>query len=588
MAAATGTSPAVMDPQAECWLAQIPLEILIRITYFVSTPDLGSMRLSCKALEQRLFNFFSHEFFRKKQFMASTDSLQALIDISNHPTLSPFLKHVIIATDRPSRPAWSQDRNDPPRALFEVATADHTHLLASGGLRDMLAEAFACLSNLETVDIRDFNAESRTRDGQRAQWRSYGVVTLGNSTRSMPDLGPRIDHDPYLDELFMAVTAALAAAQARPKSLEVLVRNKKASIFGLHDTAFYIPRRLEPAMAPLLNGLRSLHLTLALSHPAKMRPFMFQKFLTLTPNLTWLRLNFVRTDPASIHDVLSWLAFKDGAAPLASIDSPPITLCHLERIDLGDAVLTGKALLSLVSKFASSLTSLYLHRVCLTGSDDGGGTAGATKVNAWVPCLSAMARIPGLGLRAVNFNQLQHSTGGWQRYFVSFKVAEGAPLAASWTCSTRVLTLDKALAQASAAMVAIWPPEPDPNAMDGTFERRDACCLMVSVANGVLQRTTRMRTRKRKRRTRTRTRKRTRMNENWGELERTNLAARCFRLVAVLGVGTLYRRMASFDTQFTIPRRYHVFTSLCSTTPTGQGICQRSRRPRRNRASPTI
>ncbi len=61
------------------------------ITYYLSTPELGNVRLTCKALERSLFNFFSHEFFRKKQFMMFEDSLSALIEISKHPALAPFL-----------------------------------------------------------------------------------------------------------------------------------------------------------------------------------------------------------------------------------------------------------------------------------------------------------------------------------------------------------------------------------------------------------------------------------------------------------------------------------------------------------------
>ena len=72
-------------------LTQVPVELLLRITYYLSTPELGNVRLTCKALERSLFNFFSHEFFRKKQFMMFEDSLSALIEISKHPALAPFL-----------------------------------------------------------------------------------------------------------------------------------------------------------------------------------------------------------------------------------------------------------------------------------------------------------------------------------------------------------------------------------------------------------------------------------------------------------------------------------------------------------------
>jgi hypothetical protein len=459
------TIVAAVDPQLGSGLVQIPLEILIRITYFITTKDLGSVRLTCKALEQNLFNFFSHEFFRKKQFMVSTDSLQALIDISQHPSLSPFLKHVIITTDRPSQAHWVADRNNEARARLELANADHMHLMATGGLRDMLAEAFANLNNLETVDIRDFNAHSRNRDGRGTQWRSWGATTLAAATNAPIIAMPRMDHDPYSSQLFSAVTAALATAQARPKSLEVLIRSSSWMTFGLHDTAFYFPPRIEASMASLLANLKSLHLTLAFTHNSRMRPFMFQKFLSLTKNLTWLRLNFDKTGVADQEELFSWLALKDTQSPNAPFDMAPIRLPHLERLDFGSVEIKAATLLGLVAKFASTLTSVYLRRVCLFDPENRDRT---TKINPWERCLSTLCRLSGLNLRVLDFSQITHSYDGFQGN-VTFKAADAASGVPSrdWRCSTNLITLDKAIAQAVAAMVSDMPREPDPEAMDG-------------------------------------------------------------------------------------------------------------------------
>ncbi|KAH6850527.1 hypothetical protein B0I37DRAFT_116183 [Chaetomium sp. MPI-CAGE-AT-0009] len=457
----TRTTVATMDPQHGSGLAQLPLEVLTRITHFISTTDLANVRLSCKALEQGLFHFFSHEFFRKKQFMVLTDSLQALIDISKHPNLSPFLKHVIIATERPSPHYYVQDRNSKASARLGIAHADHMQLLATGGLRDMLAEAFANLTNLETVDIRDFNSPSRSRDGRGTVWRSWGANTLEASTNTTVVNATRNSEDPYLSQIFSAVTAALAAAQARPKSLEVLVRGSFGG-FALHDNAFYIPPRIEAAVSPLLANLRSLHLTLSMTQASRMRPFMFQKFLSLTINLAWLRVNFKNTGVEDQEEVLSWLALKDTQKPNAPFDMAPIQLPHLERLDLGDSELKAESLLNLVVKFAPTLTSLYLRRVCLF---DDSNTRTTNKVNPWDRCLSVLSKIRGLNLRVLGLSQIAHRSGGF-RGSVPFKPTEDSPVIREWTCSTNLVTLDKAIAQAVAAMVPDWPREPDPDQMD--------------------------------------------------------------------------------------------------------------------------
>ncbi|AEO63066.1 uncharacterized protein THITE_2107915 [Thermothielavioides terrestris NRRL 8126] len=457
---------AAMDPQTRSRLVHIPLEVLVRITYFISTTDLGNVRLSCKALERGLFNFFSHEFFRKKQFMASSASLQALIDISNHPTLSPVLKHVIIGADRPGERTSRTDQQN--AALLELANADFANLLATGGLRDMLAEAFANLKNLETVDIRDFNSQSRNRDGLGTPWRSYGSTTLAASTNTVVAIKPRSNPDPYINQLFSAVTAALAVAKARPTSLEVLIRGADwRYAWGLYDSAFYIPPRMEASIVPVLEGLRSLHLSLMLTGTAVTRPFIVQKFLSRASNLTWLRLNFSRTTRSDSQHLLSWLALNEADNPPDSFDARPVPFRHLERLDLGGVETDAATIIKLVAKFAPTLTSLYLRRVCLFDSEN---RHRSTKVNPWASFLTALPRVPGANLRVVDLSCIAHSFDGW-RGNVSFKTTDSAPYSREWRCSTNLVTLDKAVAGAVAIMTADMPPEPSPDPMDGMCRR---------------------------------------------------------------------------------------------------------------------
>jgi hypothetical protein len=80
-------------------LLSLPLELLVYISSFVSTSDLAALRLTCKQTEKSLYEWFSDEFFVKKQFMLTQPSLQVLLDISRHVSLSKKLKHLIIATN---------------------------------------------------------------------------------------------------------------------------------------------------------------------------------------------------------------------------------------------------------------------------------------------------------------------------------------------------------------------------------------------------------------------------------------------------------------------------------------------------------
>lgn len=457
-----------MDPQHGSRLVQIPLEVLVRITYFISTTDLAHVRLSCKALEQALFNFFSHEFFRKKQFMASSESLQALIDISKHPILSSVLKHVIISSDRPGMNIFPPDEYNDARTRLALANADLMSLLATGTLRDMLAEAFANLPKLETVDIRDFNSPSRNRDGLRVPWRSYGATALASATGTPVAGYARSGHDPYITQLFSTVTAALAAAQARPKSFEVLIRGdwRLRTTWGLHDSAFYIPPRMEESVASLLQSLRSLHLSLALTNSGITKPFMYQEFLASASNLTWLRLNFSGTLRQDSQHLLTWLALKETGDPPSHIDSEPIQFRHLERLDLGGIETDAATILKLAAKFAPTLTSLSLRRVRLFDSEN---HLRPTKVNPWVGCLTALAKLPGIKLREVGLSILSHAFDGFQGN-VLFKPEYPIKLPQDWTCSSNLVTLDKAIAEAIAVMVVDMPRDPDPEPMDGMYK----------------------------------------------------------------------------------------------------------------------
>jgi hypothetical protein len=157
-------------------LMSIPLEVLLQITRNLTTPDYCKMRLTCKHIEQTLYNAFSKEFFTKRQFMLTEFSLQALVAISKSK-FSSSLKHVIFGLERPSlnhfRDLGGDNLNDFARnnnLLQEYI--GHNTLIHTGQDVDMLIEAFSNLGNLEIVGMRDFYSRSRYRDSPDIEWKS--------------------------------------------------------------------------------------------------------------------------------------------------------------------------------------------------------------------------------------------------------------------------------------------------------------------------------------------------------------------------------------------------------------------------------
>jgi hypothetical protein len=138
-------------------LLTIPLELLVAVSSFLSTPDLGALRLTCKQTEKSLYEWFSKEFFTKKQFMLTHKSLQALFDISKHASFSQKLSHVIIATNVYAETRHVQFRDKDAAARYCQGYNDQKTLLNTGVDREMLTESFKNLKSLQTVGIRDFN-----------------------------------------------------------------------------------------------------------------------------------------------------------------------------------------------------------------------------------------------------------------------------------------------------------------------------------------------------------------------------------------------------------------------------------------------
>jgi hypothetical protein len=138
-----------------------PVEMVAKIASFLSASDICALRLTCKTMHDLLEDFFLHKFFRSKQFLMHGYSLQALVDMSAHPTISPAMKHVFLGTHR----LYVPNRNVPQTRTFTSAQIHHIHgylaiqtyLQHTAAELAMLIKAFLGLKNLETFSIRDFD-----------------------------------------------------------------------------------------------------------------------------------------------------------------------------------------------------------------------------------------------------------------------------------------------------------------------------------------------------------------------------------------------------------------------------------------------
>ncbi|CAK7203846.1 hypothetical protein SEUCBS139899_006595 [Sporothrix eucalyptigena] len=406
-------------------LARLPIELLLRITRHLNTTDLCAVRLTSRTLEQALFHSFSHEFFRRKQFMLSDFSLGALLGIAQHPALSQSLRHVSIGLDKFS-PGTVHIFRSPEQAIaFHTATAQQQSLVASGRGVRLLSAAFAQLPNLETVDLRDFNSHTRYRDGAHAPWRSYGVRTvlelMGDADRpSMLATGM----DPsFPSTAFAMVVAALAQAGARPRNIEVLLR---ARGHGLMSSAFYLD---DGSAVEVLRGLRRVHLDLqffqnagwqSLDHvdargnrfqPITVAGLPLHAWLAHCPNVEWLRINlqhaearcgsiFLDAIGAPLPEAYPFLA-SETASPQKTLPSAP----RLRRFELGRTACTPAALWNLLQRLPA-LENLSLWHVTLQDP-----TNQDRPSTIWARFLGKLASDPlGAQLKHVSLGNLREDT----------------------------------------------------------------------------------------------------------------------------------------------------------------------------------
>jgi hypothetical protein len=413
------------ESSEEVGLETLPIEMLTKIAAYLSTPELLSLRLTSRTIEVKLFNDFAKYYFAKKQFMLTAESLQCLVDISLHPKLSTVLEHVIISVDSYLLgTAQTPDHfpgNDPDtkRARckkYREGYYNQFMLLTTGRDRQLLTEAFRNLNNLKTVGLRDYNNGRRSRDGPDALWRAYGAgtvmrelgvsllnVPLGISTAVCAGSGTPPD---FAARAFVTLLQALGESGATPENVEIL--SKRTEVM-LPEHAFQIPQYLEPTVATVLSGLKSLLLTADFAANQRLIPYPetsaddpIPKFLCLVPNLIHLRLNCQQRH-AGIAHFLTWLASTDA-------DSPTPLLPRLEQLDFGmfgvpyDKLSNHTSdldpLSGVVERFGRTLKALNFWKITLLDSAaqaDAMRQAKELRPHRWAELLAHLPRLaPGL------------------------------------------------------------------------------------------------------------------------------------------------------------------------------------------------
>ncbi|KAL6701125.1 hypothetical protein J3F84DRAFT_141851 [Trichoderma pleuroticola] len=418
-----------------CRLLQIPAEILDRITWHLTTPELCNLRITCKSVEEALDYSFTAEFFTRRQFMFSEFSLRALVDISKS-RLAGHLRHVHFGLDQLGTNNTPSTRGDQAR-MFAHRVVEQDTLWTLGLVPKYLAEAFGRLPNLESVVVRDFNSNRRSRDGPHAHWLSYGTQTMYKETSVRPSsygiFGQGSMHYGFVNQVFKAIVHALGMANARPTTIEVMERQGHP----LYDSAFHMHPDFEAAIVPVLRGLKRLHLTLEANGSAigyDDRPYQrrsLTKFLRHCDGLEELRINGKHNASTydirnSLRNLCDWLAEaeptpateaqKEAKSPSLdtqtsdlSLLNAPIRFPRLQNISLGMTSFTVDDLVGLIARFADTLQHLELWRIKLVSEDRGVDRSQVMEDRPilFAQMLKKLLNIPNLDLRHIKLGSMQ-------------------------------------------------------------------------------------------------------------------------------------------------------------------------------------
>ncbi|QDS75354.1 hypothetical protein FKW77_002209 [Venturia effusa] len=309
-------------------LEDLPAELLIHIASQLTTIDYGSIRRTCSTIEQKLFDNFGKEFFKRRQFMLTHSSLQTLLDISNHEALRYYLTKVIIGTNyiprfetflslaSPSARSTIQSASHDTRKWLQQLRLDQRYFMDQGLDRAMLTEALSNLPSCHELEIRDSYCPSRFRGEEK--WTSYGSSDILKKFQAETWEWWHDEENPARrHHVFSMVTHAMAST-AKSKRYTAFMVTTRQHHNDLGPDAFYQPKYVDFKAA--FESTTTLMLPVHTRETYDQDLSYFVSFLRLFPNLDHLRLNGTR-----YTDTTEWMvATKHG-----------LNTCSLRHLSLG-------------------------------------------------------------------------------------------------------------------------------------------------------------------------------------------------------------------------------------------------------------
>ncbi|CAI7583081.1 unnamed protein product [Penicillium discolor] len=361
----------------------LPVELISKICDHLDYQELVALRLSCRALYKSSLENFAKTFYRKICFIATSESLHELEELSKSNGLREHVQELwmipvvfdgaegplgMISISSKSCRQVKGDEMESRRAVQKDMIADNRNLLESEAFSDRLRGCIDRFKNIQTIGLAHYRTEflldprqqtvpflGRRRMMSQIDFR-FDVYSLQESTRTNKASQIRKLNSLALSKLFLA----LCGSSCRPQKLSTCDSKFCCDI----GPRIALSEEQSDSLLSTFEDLEDLHLCIDLNEAAWLK--LFGK---LAPQLEVLTLSQDHTPFYLVQDDMHAYPAKSYIGNMFHDNS----FTRLQKLHINKLDINFSSLRSLLLSVKKSLVTLTVKRVTM-GSEESGAT----------------------------------------------------------------------------------------------------------------------------------------------------------------------------------------------------------------------
>ncbi|KAJ5876467.1 uncharacterized protein N7529_002051 [Penicillium soppii] len=375
-------------------IAALPVELISKICDHLDYQELVALRLSCRALYTSSLENFAKTFYRKICFIATSESLHELEELSKSNGLREHVQELwmipvvfdgdegplgMISISSKSCRQVKGDELESRRTVQKDMIADNRNLLESEAFSDRLRECMDRFKSIQTIGLAHYRTEflldprqqtvpflGRRQMMNQIDFR-FDVYSLQESTRTNKASQIRKLNSLALSKLFLA----LCGLSCRPRKLSTCDSKFCCDI----GPRIVLSEEQSDSLLSTLENLEDLHLCIDLNEAAWLK--IFRK---LAPQLEVLTLSQDHMPFFLVQDDIYAYPTKSYAGNMFH----DISFTRLRKLNINKLDINFSSLRSLLLSVKKSLVTLTVKRVII-GSEESGATENPRSQDAESP-----------------------------------------------------------------------------------------------------------------------------------------------------------------------------------------------------------